>query len=564
MPIKDARPKSATPPKSKKRRIEPRRRSRRPSPDPVQAYERVPVDEFLSEEDGGGTPQRRVQPIGACLIGRWMDHVQSTSCEMRDILFRSALKNLERRDAAFLDMIEGFAGAAAHDLSDLMRRPTAAEEELMKGMDATDRMKLTYFLHKESFVPVMSHLDKIAASDEELAVFAQEVTDLYEKTVASLDTRAELDKVAHAVEAQKTKLGLQTEEDDEEEEEGEDDSGLLQTYEEQLAKLEKQYEVVHETMKRETAAFTETYFGVQTNVEFPVKKERCVDALIGSKLRAVQENLSRALGNPVAEHIADLCDVFPSAPIGANGDDDRLGEGMGVVRRDPINFVAAIMERNMRNLGQRERDREARIRREEIRRLQRDGNYEALQDSMLRSLSPMFRASIERSLDRTRGLMGTDDLFLIDIERDSGVLSHFRDLVGIEYAEREFDLAARRPGGRYHAFRNKEDYQVKRAEAMEWLQQVSFDPQSREFTKRHAVAGVRLPTYRERTLDPRPPYYPGEARNAGEFVLLMRRRGSMIRESGGVLREPWAFRTKRVGSRLPYALLRRPMGAGRE
>lgn len=508
------------PPKKRRRITHPK------SPVALEAYETISVENFLDN------PKENIPPDSAPfnLIGGWMDRTKIVSGNIIDTIFRGSITLLDMRDKIFYDMFEKFAGAAAMDLSELTRKKTEAECALMKRLDATPRMKLVYLTHKESFIPVMQtlnwHLTKNEGANSRLV---ERMCSLYKTRIDIEQGRVLLSAKLQKAENIRKKLGLPVEdEEEEEEEEGEMDKTMemdeYQNLKKNISSMQNRQDDIEMSYNSSLAKFYETHFGnFSTPIElFSVKDEPegIGNKLIGARLVSARMKIQYHVGNPVANYVADLCNVSESALIGCRRDVNAM---------PVIGFSAAqAIAHNVRTLSNMERERTVRIRRQEIVQRESVNDLVDYEEQMMSALSPLARTSIDRSLDALRGIMGGNDLYLIDIGRDRAILAHFADLVGLDLAERQFDRSARKPSGRYHAFRNKKDYVIKRAEIMEWFDRVSFNTNTRKFVMGHTFDGIRIPPLGERQFDTRPPYYPGETQTAGDMLLDMRRRGTLM------------------------------------
>jgi len=482
---------------------------RRPSPEQT-AYDTVPASDFLGESTPQ-TPQDQRLPSVAALIGGWPEYVEARTREFKNSLLTGLLRLLAAEDGLMLQMVDMFAGAASLELAQVMRKLTAHEKALLDGLDVTDHMKMTYLVHKNALRPVLHTFDHWDKCEAEYNVFVRQLQGLRKDKIGILNLQRTVDDWP-------AKPPPFTDPDvPEEEEEGEDDM--------ELAKAKAQLEAASANFQPRVQEFATHFFGPRTDMPFFAEcppgepgmlKMKYFQAMIGRRMAESRHDLEHYEGSSRAvDRVLEACNVDEEGALIGNG----IRAPIGV---DPI--YNAVVSR-LRGMEHRARAADQRVIDRRARDLERRGEFE---NALMISLEPRARFAYQRALDTFRGLIGEDDVRLTDIARDNSVLIRFAELVGYQYAEKDYDRVARAEGGRYHAARNKDDYLDRRAEVMLWLKRLAFDRTTRKFRRLHLAAGVPLPTHAQMELDSRPAVYPGEPTDAADWLLLMRHRGTVV------------------------------------
>lgn len=488
--------------RSRRRRTRSRMRSalepskKRGSPDPFpsepkDAYVTVPAATFAGGMEDAPplplTPPEQLSEVDMRtipMIAGWMKAVGTRSTEMRDEIVIAMASRFEKMMRPLITLLMGIAGQLSRPLSDLVREKTDLEKALLEDLSLSPAQTMALLTYWSRFRPFVTTLRSV--SDED-------VIESIEKLRPSL---LQLEKASQQIQRLQKEIRERSEE-------------------ESLAELRETLATEKEKLRLAEQAVRENLFkkGIPQSEEAvpefpptsPLPESRHGPPFFGARIGARFGTIHRRLrmefaGSkcPIARLATQFAGSAAAASIGANSDGEGGVGGDGLVELIR-GFVLSIA-------------------REKI-----PPEIETATE-LLSAVTPATSFAINAELERVRGIMDADGITIDAINKDMSVRVKFAELVGTRMASGEYGRSARAEGGKYHAYRNKEDFVNEQAELLMWFERLTYDDRSKTFSKKgQSFGGCPRPTVLQRTPGAPAPLTHGEM--MGNF-LRWRLRGS--------------------------------------
>ncbi len=438
---------------------------------------------FIEEETD--KPQVFIEERVVPIISTWVEREKEVSTAYQNKLVRGITKYFRKKNKTFLDFIDEIVGFLSKDFSYALRKSLERDVKLFEHLSFSSEDRLIYMAYRDLIEPIIESMthdtgdhDTMTRSIDSYKILLvnqskskkslsddQRVLDRRERDLVNLKMKEGTPPLSSAdAAALSNQIDVLSE--------------TVDTLREKKREAQRYNEHIRGLTKRKRESLSQSMFGDLRGASFFEEggdfTSQHVSAFMGNCMRKRFLKLGRSVHEryedrtcPAYKTLRTVCRTFDDVcePIGVLGGEaprnivpDNFDE---IVNDLIIGLIGTESSPGLRH------------------------NVYKIPDRLMRSLSPSLKSNMTSSLDTFRGLTNAPTITYENIMRDTAVRIHFTELVSVKIAQKEFDLSARQEGGKYHAHRNRENYERRIGELLLWLQKLRFDKRTETF---HAAA----------------------------------------------------------------------------